>query len=291
MTVYVFVLFYRLIKGLFMDFEPDVDVAKKYVKLVEFSTYSMAYVITNEDLRQSMQFVPKNCNRALVTAASGDHPLFCSLYGARQVDTFDISYNAKCIMDIKTAALKCMGHVAYIELLKNLHLCQNIQHVPNMEYISKIIPKTEWEYLYALGGCHIFRKGSNPERYKGHFPTKQEYKKLCEVVKKPYNFMLADIDSLSAHLTQKYDFIHLSNILDHLPIHRHINIITPLLDYVNVGGRILMLDEFQLNSMKENGISVGPSCEEACKNIVRIYNDWRFVRNETHFINVLERFR
>lgn len=229
-----------------MDFEPDVDVAKKYVKLDGFSPYSPAYAITNEDLRQSMQFVPKNCNRALVTAASGDHPLFCSLYGARQVDTFDISYNAKCIMDIKTAALKCMGHIAYIDLLKNLCLCQNIQHVPDMEYISKIIPKTEWEYMCSMAGSQIFSNGIVIKDDNSHLVNYKEYKKLQKIVKGPYNFIMSDIANLSGHLTGTYDFIHLSNILDY-QISDRLYTIFPLLKHVKVGGRIVCYNLVGLN--------------------------------------------
>ena len=276
-----------------MDFVPDFNVARQSLKYVDFSTYSRAYVITNEDLRYSMKYVPKYCERALTVAVSGDHPLFASLYGAKHVDTFDISYNAKCIMDIKVAAINVSNansYGAYVSLIYDLWRFGG-RKMGYLNSISYKLPAKEIEYIHALGDCHIFRQGSNPGQYKEHFPTKQEYKKLRKIVKKPYNFMLTDIDKLSAHLTDKYDFIHLSNILDHLPMHRHTNIITPLLDYVNVGGRILMLDEFQLNSKKKDGIPVGPSCEESCKTIARIYNDWRFVRDEEHFINVLERFR
>jgi len=42
-----------------------------------YSSQSEAYKQTNEDLRSAMRFMPKNCNRALTVAASGDHPLWC----------------------------------------------------------------------------------------------------------------------------------------------------------------------------------------------------------------------
>ncbi len=236
------------IKEKIMDFVPNIEVAKNCVRLDKFSPYSPAYVITNEDLRQSMQFVPKNCNRALVTAASGDHPLFCSLYGARQVDTFDISYNAKCIMDIKTAALKCMGHVAYIELLKNLRLCQNIQHVPDMEYISKMIPKIEWEYMCSMAGSQIFSNGIVIKDDNTHLVNYKEYKKLQKIVKGRYNFIMSDIANLSGHLTGTYDFIHLSNILDYRhTISARLYTIFPLLKHVKVGGRIVCYNLVGLN--------------------------------------------
>lgn len=80
-----------------MKFVPDIDRAKKQVIYSYFSEYSPAYVVTNENLRTIKDFMPQNCNRALTVAWSGDHPLFCSLYGAKYVDTFDVTINAECI--------------------------------------------------------------------------------------------------------------------------------------------------------------------------------------------------
>ena len=115
-----------------MDFVPDCDVANKTIRCGEFSRYSEAYVITNEDLRESMGFMPKKCNHALTVAASGDHPLFASLYGAKHVDTFDISYNAKKnhISRVKKDRSHIKRGFAYAEVLNDLERisdhCSNI---------------------------------------------------------------------------------------------------------------------------------------------------------------------
>ena len=115
----------------------DIDMAKKQVVYRFFSEYSPAYVVTNESLTTSMYWMPKNCNSALTVAASGDHPFWCSLFGIKHVDTFDISYNAKCIMDIKTAALGCLDYFQYIKLLENLNKCRDVTNVPYMKNILK----------------------------------------------------------------------------------------------------------------------------------------------------------
>ena len=103
-----------------MDFTPDVCMAKRSCDGDGFSAYSRAYINTNEKLRLSMKYMPKNCNKALVCTASGDHALFASLYGAERVDVFDVSYNAKCIIDMKVAALNCLNREEYSEFLDDL---------------------------------------------------------------------------------------------------------------------------------------------------------------------------
>jgi hypothetical protein len=224
-----------------MNFVPNIDVARKEVETKVFSTYSAAYILTNENLEKSVQFMPKKCNRALVVAASGDHPLFCSVRGAKQVDTFDISYNAKCIMDIKTAALKCLKYSDYRYLLRDLWQTDDVMMVAGMYKVSKFLPSVEWEYLCSMSGHALFSKGAWNFKKELMFPNEQEYQKLQNTVTKPYNFIMSDIDNLSNCLTESYDFMHLSNIFDYkYTMSSRLSALYPLLKHVNVGGRIVI---------------------------------------------------
>ncbi|MBR0212707.1 MAG: hypothetical protein IJQ55_03810, partial [Alphaproteobacteria bacterium] len=76
----------------------------------------------------------------------------------------------------------------------------------------------------------------------------REYKKLQQIVKGPYNFIMSDIANLSGHLTGTYDFIHLSNILDYQhTISDRLYTIFPLLKHVKVGGRIVCYNLVGMN--------------------------------------------
>ena len=193
--MYVFVLKIYQIEPMvvMMDFVPDYETAKKDVRDAIFGTYSQAYTVTNEDLRKSMCFMPEKCENALVVAASGDHPLFCSLYDAKNVDTFDISYNAKCIMDIKTLALNTLNHQDYIRFIKDLYnISVPLMDVKNMDRVLYKLPKTEYDYIYALKDFQIFSR--KPISFNNAvLPTKFEYNKLQESVKATYNFMLTPL--------------------------------------------------------------------------------------------------
>ena len=264
------------------DFIPNYKIAKENMLprgfIQTFSTYSNAYVVTNENLRRSMQYMPKNCNNALVVAASGDHPLFCSLFGAKHVDTFDISYNAKCIMDIKVAALRILGKTEYWKLLCDLYKTHDIMEVKNMGRISDLLSPVVFDYLWAMSREPIFTNGCTPECNKDYAPTAKEYNQLRTIVKEPYNFILSDISQLWFKLPTKYDFIHLSNICDYCLKSERKNVILPLMEYVNVGGTLLMHDQLKCGT------------QQACEEISANNPNWKYY-NRGCGVNTLVRVR
>lgn len=228
-----------------MDFIPDSKKAIEYIhKTGNFEIYSPAYVVTNENLRQLPQLMPKKHEKVLTVVGSGDHPLWFSLYGAKQIDTFDISYNAKIMMDIKIAALSCLNWRKYKHLLEDLYEntfypYTHILRTKNMCKISPRLPKTEAEYIESLHySTKIFRDYCRPSKTNS-LPTFLEYIKLRIIIRKQYNFYMTDIRNLGNCLKKSYDVIHLSNILDYVPTSEHKNVILPLLNHVNPGGRII----------------------------------------------------
>lgn len=228
-----------------MDFVPDVSEALRIVRYQMFSKYSRAYISTNESLRTSMKLMPNGCERALTVAASGDHPMFCSLYGAKYVDTFDISYNAKCLMDIKTTAIHCLSRSKYFALLDKLLLSENIQKVSNMKKILEKLPAVESGYLYSMNGCFVFNhtdgRGVHGVMGDSFQPNDKEYARLKKIVPESYDFIWSGLDELSGKLTQTYDFMHLSNIFDYIrDPDCQAKILSDLLQHVNFGGRIVI---------------------------------------------------
>lgn len=253
--------------------------ASAYSCKAYFSVYSNAYMITNENLRLSMSYIPHNCNDALVVAASGDHPLFCALYGAKNIDTFDITYNAKCIMDIKTAAIRKLNRTEYWKLLRDLYKNPDIMSVKNMGKLINLLSKNTFNYLWAMSMYPLFQQGLRPGIYEEYAPTVKEYKKLQQIIKQPFYFIWADIRNLSMHLTKTYDFMHFSNIFDYIEPENRERVLSPLLDYVNVGGKVLIHDQLKIGT------------QQACQEIADKYNDnWRYSCIE-HKLNILTRVR
>ena len=230
-----------------MEFVPDYKKAREQNKnpsdIAVFETYSPAYVVTNENLRQLPQLMPKKHENVLTVVGSGDHPLWFSLYGAKHVDTFDISYNAKILMDIKVIALNCLSRNGYNQLLDDFYEInrvpfKDISSIKNMNKILPKLPEVESEYIKKIETAKIFRQNWKPLNSTS-LPNFLEYIKLRIQIKKPYNFYMTDIGNLSNFLTTSYDVIHLSNILDYVPRSKHKAIILPLLNHINPGGRII----------------------------------------------------
>jgi hypothetical protein len=272
------------------NFIPDADAAKRSWSRDDFSTYSRAYINTNENLHISMKYIPKNCNRALVVAASGDHPLFCSLYGAKHVDTFDVSYNAKCLTDIKVAALSCLNREEYSDFLDSLRSKDNIAHVIHFEKISKQIPSQEYEYLCKMTGYPVFCRGMladvlGYDNDKWRALTVAEYQKLQGIVKEPYDFVMTDIRDLSNKLDGCYDFMHLSNIFDYIDKKERFDVLEPLFGHINTGGRIVIQ---HMGRRNKNVWRISPIPMK--KIFSDVFWNWRFIKAENR-VSILERIR
>jgi len=225
-------------KGLYVA--PNIKVAKKYMSSVDCLTspgaqYSPAYSVTNEDLRRAYQFMPKNAENVLVVSASGDHPMFATLYGAGNIDTFDISYNAKCVMDIKTIALQVLKYDEYKNLLNDLFFANDVQKIKNMDKIFDKLPIEEQNYMRAMRGYFLFNHGLahyNPDL----MVTESEYNQMRKNIKKTFDFIWSDITSLHHHLNKQYDFIHLSNIFDFLDEDNRMYVLTNMMKYTKPNG-------------------------------------------------------
>lgn len=213
----------------------NIQDAKKHFVEHRFAQYSRVYVTTNENLRKMFQYMQKDTYHALTVAASGDHPIFAKLYGAKHVDTFDISFNAKLIMDIKTSALSLLNYNEYCKLLKTLYKAKNIMRVKNMPKIAEKLTAPEQQYIKEMRGYSLFNQWLPVIS----LPTNTEYEKMRQIIDKPFNFIWSDIQTLHTHLTQTYDFIHLSNIFDYVRTYSDcIDVLNSLMPYTNPGCNI-----------------------------------------------------
>jgi len=224
---------------------PNIECAKQYFNthFAEngvFDEYSAAYAVTNEDLRHAMRFIPKNTENALVVAGSGDHPMFAALCNAKNIDAFDITYNAKLIMDIKTTALKILNRDEYQKLVIDLYkMGDKIESIENMQPIIKKLSHIEQKYISEMRGHNLFCHGLHPSGYiKRPVPYEPEYNQMRKVINKPFNFIWSDITTLHTKLNKKYDFIHLSNIMDYMNERDGADTVISLLKYTRPGSVI-----------------------------------------------------
>ena len=201
--------------------------------------YSHAYVVSNEDLRHTTGLTRDMGRKVLTVAGSGEQPLFYTLNGAAQIDTFDISYCARAIMDIKTQAIKSgMPYEQYKQLLTDLHNAPSASQVKGISSILPRIPAHSAKLIRGMDGYRIFGNGLRPEYYATEMISADEYATLQKTLKGHFNFIWSNVADLHTHLTTEYDVINLSNIFEWVP-----ELIQPTLqnlrNYVRPGGYIL----------------------------------------------------
>ncbi len=186
-----------------------------------FAQFSPAYAKTNEDIREVLWALqPKPNSSVLTVTGSGDQALHYLMSGAGHIDTFDITFNAKMMMDIKTTAIQKLDRMDYLRLVNAAAFTRNIADISQYKQIVDCMPDDTRKYIQQMSGARLVRCGS-------YFETlyNDEYAKLQKLVKKPFNFIWTDLKDLSLHLTQEYDQIYLSNILQY---HAHPEFVTPL---------------------------------------------------------------
>lgn len=233
------------------SYEPDINVAKSYYFTYKsgfrkylnpnknmFNEYSPAYIKTNEPLRKITGATASFAKDVLTTAASGDHPIFYKLNAAENIDTFDVSFCAKAIMDIKVAALQNdLSLDQYTYLLSRLYKTNDIKSIPYMADIITKLPNDTKQFVTAMNDYNIFGSGNNISDSNKHtLPTEQEFELMKKSITKPFNFIWSDIMSLHTHLTKQYDVINLSNIPEYLTAESILQLLTDLKNNLKING-------------------------------------------------------
>lgn len=204
-----------------------------------FSYYSPAYVITNEDIRWVSGLTANDSKRVLTTTGSGDQAMFYAMRGAEKIDTFDISFCAKAIMDIKSSAIKKLSRAEYVQLLENLHNAKRISDVPGISNILNDIPSNSAYFIRQMDEYDIFGNGLSPKSYAENLPSDTEYDAMREQINHPFKFIWTDIKSLHMHLVGEYDVINLSNIFEYLNESQIHQILASLRTHIRPGGTII----------------------------------------------------
>ncbi|MDR2413149.1 MAG: DUF3419 family protein [Rickettsiales bacterium] len=223
----------------------------------QFSEYSPAYALTNEDLRIATKFQNLDNARVLAAAGSGDAPIFYSLAGAKDVHAFDISLCSKAIMDIKTAAIPVLSHFQYGKLINDVYGAEHVSAVQNFSEIQASLPLDTRELISETDGHKIFNNGLSPSKYKKHLPTEEEYAAMKKLISKPFKFIWTDICELHEHLEFKYDVMNLSNIFEYIDdVAKKTEILENLRPYLSSRGIILVhttwfFRDFELKNYKQ----------------------------------------
>lgn len=207
--------------------------------------FGPAFLITNESLSESLKMYPVCLDDVLTVAASGDQAMYYAMMGAKRIDTFDQTFAAKAVMDVKTSVIHQMQRWQYVEFLNELFREQragkNLLSVNGMGRVMSQIPKDSAEFISKLADCRIFGRGYPPLVGRGYIPKADEYAVMQEKVRGPYNFIWSDITDLHTKLTKKYDVINVSNILEWIDVKDAVPTIKNLYPFLKPNGYIFAI--------------------------------------------------
>lgn len=216
-----------------------IEISDAECNMTNFGQYSPAYPTTNEDWRFAMNELQPAGKSVLTVTGSGDQPIAFAVSGANDIDTFDTSYFARVIMDMKTSAIQTMNHKQYDEFIHELHDTKSIREIPGYEKIVSVCPMQSILAAKQMTGCKIFNAGSGTREE--YMPTESEYNAAQKVIKKPLNFIWSDLAELHGQLDKAYDIIYLSNIFEYFRNQTKItNVLNNLKPFVKNGGEIML---------------------------------------------------
>ncbi|MBP5364176.1 MAG: DUF3419 family protein [Alphaproteobacteria bacterium] len=211
-----------------------------------FARFSPAYITSNENLKREVSLTP-NAHDVLTIAGSGDQALYYKMAGATHVDTFDISYCARVIQDIKTTAIHQMSYMEYFVLLETLHTSYNVAKIPLISQMSPYLPQDTLNFINDMNGYPMFSRGINPFFSPCLHPTRAEYKKMQLCVPAQFNFIWSDVLSLHTKLSSQYDVINLSNIFSYFENEQITQTIESLKPFLKVSGYIVFCGVYRIN--------------------------------------------
>lgn len=223
------------------DLYCDIEKAKELILNKRcFDQFERIYPFTNEDIKDCFKNFDLKNKECLTVLSSSDQVFDMYLNGANNVDAFDINPLTKYYFYLKKAAL--LANISLKEYLNFFSRNCNPFNKETFIGISKYLEDDNykfWSELYNNFNPSDIRKSgtlfSDDETYlymlkqKIGYLNNFEYELLKTKIQNiKINFINSDIKNLSHKLTENYDFIYLSNIIqyvDNMYEYRYLNTI------------------------------------------------------------------
>lgn len=215
--------------------------------------YSVLYNFATEDIASYITSF-NSIENYLTVCASGDQVINAIIYGAKNIDTFDINFLSKHALILKLSSIKCLNSNDIVKLFTTY----------DPKLLEKVISNTDimvqqfWESIFKEYRTDIvgefFGEYKIPENtiYDINpylIPNNlEQLKSLLDSIN--INFIESDLYSLPKFLKNKYDAINLSNIYEYLNFDTQVNfenakqfydfITQQLVPYLNNNGTILL---------------------------------------------------
>lgn len=199
-----------MIKG---EFNFDI----KEARFNDGDIYANAYSISNEPLVDIIKLLPVQDKRVLTVAASGDQPILYAAAGASHVDTFDMTYVARVIMDFKTTAIKVLNRTEYFDQINNIdNLDIQYKKEPFHRTVAQMPATTGPIMQMFVSQCRFnaFHRPDNGSS-KNLYEICTNWPQMHKNIRAPFDFIWTNLINLHNYIDGQYDIINISNILEH----------------------------------------------------------------------------
>lgn len=218
---------------------------KEKSKSTSFFTFDKVYFKSNEDLFK-YNLDKKSYNNVLTVTSSGDHALFSILNGASNITSFDINRMSKIYSSLKFAMIKSFDYEEFIDNLIKLNKCHEKEKYNIDDILDKVSDKLSsdeidfWvQYnLFYKDICNLFLYSDFDFR-NTPYNTKANYNKIKDRIDDvKINYIDCDIKDLDKKVSNKFDLVFLSNILDYMSYDKMIYMIKKIYKLMNDNSEI-----------------------------------------------------
>lgn len=189
--------------------------------------FESIYPFTTENIAGYMEELDLVNKKVITVTGSGDHVINAIVQGARNITTFDVNPLCEYYLDLKLAAIKYFEYEGFLEFLLNReNKCLDYDSFRKLELKDSSKDFFERKYFEnnydgkALRNSLLFiNKYFNLESKikQNLYLDKKRYEELRgEIDKVIIRFISSNLKDLK--LTDKYDYMFLSNIADYLSL-------------------------------------------------------------------------
>lgn len=189
---------------------------------LKFSNRSFIYTFTNECIKDYLNFFDLKDKKILTVTGSGDH-ILNMLLAVNNIDTFDINLYAYYFYVLKKYALITLELDEYLDFFldKEINYNKKVFNKIKQNWNNEVYIKDFFEYVFRNYNKNtpLFtnNKYQDKEKYIENNTYLDEinyYKLKKNLQNKNVNFINSNFTKLN--LTDKYDYIFISNITDYL---------------------------------------------------------------------------
>lgn len=187
-----------------------------------YNWHAPVFLFTNENIAGYLEQLGDMSGKdVLAVAGSGDHAFESLLHGANHVDTFDVNYLQKHVMELKSKMIKYLPYNEFMRFFFNKKYffnCDIIRPIwntfsPALRIFLKTYYKTKNEYMFR------YRDAQSPfytiDKI-SYIADEKAYEHLGKIMPDKIKFEHTDLLNIANKLDNIYDIILLSNISEYM---------------------------------------------------------------------------